>query len=95
VQTVRVLRGRATVIAVAHRLWSVRDADRIVVLEAGEIVESGTFAELSRGSGRFQQLLTHQDASVSISDEAEPAVQRVAEVGGPARAAALMEAGHD
>ena len=64
IETLRRIRGRATILAVAHRLWSVRDADEIVVLEAGRIVERGTFADLSTGSGRFQSLWDHQAATV-------------------------------
>jgi ABC-type multidrug transport system fused ATPase/permease subunit len=39
------MRGRTTLI-IAHRLSTVRDADRIVVLHEGRIVESGTQADL-------------------------------------------------
>jgi subfamily B ATP-binding cassette protein HlyB/CyaB len=37
-----------TVLIIAHRLSAVRDANRIVVVERGEIVESGSHAELLR-----------------------------------------------
>ena len=46
-----------TVICVAHRLQSVRDYDRIVVMDKGEIVEIGEPGELlAREGGRFQEL---------------------------------------
>jgi subfamily B ATP-binding cassette protein HlyB/CyaB len=52
----RICRGR-TVIVVAHRLSAVRNADRIVVLERGEIAEVGTQAELlSRPAGLYARL---------------------------------------
>jgi ATP-binding cassette subfamily B protein len=47
--------GRTTLV-VAHRLSTVRAADRIVVLEAGRAVEIGTHAELLKRSGRYAEL---------------------------------------
>jgi ATP-binding cassette subfamily C protein len=50
-----VLRGR-TVIAIAHRLQTAHDADRIAVMEAGELVELGTHDELVKASGVYGKL---------------------------------------
>lgn len=50
-----VLRGR-TVIAIAHRLQTAHDADRIAVMEAGELVELGTHDELVEAGGVYGQL---------------------------------------
>lgn len=52
-------RGR-TVITIAHRLSTIQDADRIVVLENGEIVESGTHDALLAAPGRYAQLWNRQ-----------------------------------
>jgi subfamily B ATP-binding cassette protein MsbA len=41
---------------VAHRLSTVRKADRVFVIEQGEIIESGTHEELMDLNGRFRQL---------------------------------------
>ncbi len=45
-----------TVISIAHRLSTVRHADRIVVLEAGRIVEQGNHDQLVAANGRYRQL---------------------------------------
>ena len=49
-----------TVITIAHRLSTVADADRIVVLENGEIVEEGTHADLLMRGGRYAGLWARQ-----------------------------------
>jgi subfamily B ATP-binding cassette protein MsbA len=52
------LRDRSTLI-IAHRLSTVRRADRVVVLEHGRIVEQGTHAELLESGGLFARLASH------------------------------------
>ncbi|WP_080831838.1 ABC transporter ATP-binding protein [Cohnella massiliensis] len=51
----RLLAGRTSIV-IAHRLSTIQRADRIVVLEAGAIVESGTHESLLRLNGRYRQL---------------------------------------
>ncbi len=62
----RLSEGRTT-IAIAHRLSTVRDADQIVVLDKGRIVEVGTYDELLARGGRFAELVAHDQPL-----EAEP-----------------------
>ncbi|PLK46117.1 ABC transporter ATP-binding protein [Emticicia sp. TH156] len=52
-------KGR-TVVVVAHRLSTVKNADQIVVLEKGEIVETGTHAELTQKHGKYFELVKNQ-----------------------------------
>jgi subfamily B ATP-binding cassette protein MsbA len=55
------VRNRTTFV-IAHRLSTVEQADRIVVLDAGKVVESGTHAELLAQDGRYAQLYRLQFA---------------------------------
>src|SRR5262249_40906361 len=54
-------RGEMTVLTITHRLSSARDADRIVLLERGEVVERGSFAELMAAQGRFAAMWQAQE----------------------------------
>jgi ABC-type multidrug transport system fused ATPase/permease subunit len=56
----RRLRSGRTTFVIAHRLSTIRSANQILVLEAGEIVESGTHAELLALNGRYRQLYDKQ-----------------------------------
>ncbi|MBA3896282.1 MAG: ABC transporter ATP-binding protein/permease [Sphingomonadaceae bacterium] len=53
--------GRTTIV-IAHRLSTIADADQIIVLEAGRIVERGTHAELLRRDGLYAEMWTRQAA---------------------------------
>ena len=52
----------ATRIVVAHRLSTIKNADRIYVLSRGEIVQTGTFEELAATAGLFRDLIARQVA---------------------------------
>ncbi|UQN28572.1 ABC transporter ATP-binding protein [Brachybacterium kimchii] len=52
-----------TRVIVAHRLSSIRAADRVVFLEDGRIVEDGTIADLLSAGGRFAEFCRQQDAA--------------------------------
>ena len=55
----KVLEGRTSFV-VAHRLSTVRTADKILVIHAGKIAEAGTHEQLLALKGRYYQLYTHQ-----------------------------------
>jgi len=63
----RLSEGRTT-IAIAHRLSTVRDADQIVVLDHGRIVESGRHDELIDARGRYATLVS-RDAQLAASGD--------------------------
>ncbi len=58
------LRQRSTIIVVAHRLMTVINADKILVIDGGRIVESGPPEELKRGSGLFAMMYEMQSLEV-------------------------------
>ncbi len=55
----RLMRGK-TVIAIAHRLSTIAAMDRLVIMDAGKIVEQGSHAELLRAGGLYAQLWARQ-----------------------------------
>jgi ATP-binding cassette subfamily B protein len=61
----RLTAGRTT-FAIAHRLSTLRNATRLIVLEKGEIVEMGTHAELMAKQGHFYKLAETQTAATQI-----------------------------
>ncbi len=55
----RLMRGR-TVIAIAHRLATLRSFDRVVMLKAGKIIEDGPPDRLMQGEGPYRDLVTQE-----------------------------------
>jgi ATP-binding cassette subfamily B protein len=65
----RLIAGRTT-FAIAHRLSTLRNANRIVVLKKGEIVEAGTHEELLAKEGEFHKLVTMQREMAAVAEVA-------------------------
>jgi len=84
-----------TVIAIAHRLSTIARMDRLIVLDAGRLVEQGTHEELLRLKGHYERLWRHQSGGFLARDvkpidtaedppgEALPEVPAAAVVGDP------------
>ena len=64
--------GNVTVWIVAHRLSTIRTANKILLLDAGRIVEAGTFEQLDRPGSRFRKLMSSQLAQ-TVEDTPEGA----------------------
>ena len=72
-QAINAARVDRTVILVAHRLTTLCDADRILVFEAGRLVEVGPYHELVKKGGLFTELVVSAERNHSPSPETSPA----------------------
>ena len=64
----RLMQGRTTLV-IAHRLSTIRDADQIVVLDRGQVVEQGNHQELLARQGLYAQLVSTQLVGATYEGE--------------------------
>jgi len=64
------LKGRVTILTIAHRLSMIAAADQVVALKAGRVVEVGGFAELSRRDGPLASLMRAEGKPHALADVA-------------------------
>ena len=64
-ETLESMRHRKTIVVVAHRLSTIQNADQIIVMENGRIVETGTLDSLTDSDGLFRQLFDLQIWQIS------------------------------
>jgi len=73
------MKGRTTFI-IAHRLSTIRRADRILIIENGQIAEQGTHHELLQQRGKYYSLYTQQfrrelEVQYGVAEKSEPVEQ--------------------
>ena len=68
------LKAGITTIAIAHRLSTLRDADKLAVIDEGECIEFGTYSELMEKQGAYYKLFKLQEEAlrfIGIGEDAE------------------------
>jgi len=66
-EAIEQLAGNKTLIIIAHRLSTIKKADLILVIENGQVVESGGHEDLVRAGGTYSRLVSLQDIHGSIA----------------------------
>ena len=67
-KALNLLKTNRTTIIIAHRLSTIRDADQIIVLNEGKMVEAGTHKELLKKTGLYRQLVSKQLSGSGLKD---------------------------
>lgn len=86
----QIAKGR-TVIIIAHRLSAIKQADRIITVERGEITEDGTHHDLMERNGRYASLYNKQMKAATVGDEDEGFEEQDVAVGEDSTVLALRE----
>ena len=82
-QAMAALRTDRTSFVIAHRLSTIRDADLILVMESGRIVEQGTHAELLAAEGAYQRLYTWRSSAVRLDGDEDTGADEQLAVASP------------
>ncbi len=64
-QIINGMKGHKTIIAIAHRLSTLKECDELILMEAGKILDTGTFEDLEKRQKSFARLLTLSNINVS------------------------------
>jgi ABC-type multidrug transport system fused ATPase/permease subunit len=59
-QNIEQLKGKYTIITIAHRLATIKNADRVYIFDKGAIIDSGTYEELLQHSAAFKKMISFQ-----------------------------------
>ena len=67
-EAIEQLKGKMTIIVIAHRLSTIRNADQVIVLDKGRVVQNGEFDQLAMEyDGMFSNLLGKQTESLVVN----------------------------
>ncbi|TRZ40603.1 ABC transporter ATP-binding protein [Niallia circulans] len=64
-ESIDLLKGKMTIIIIAHRLSTIRNADNVIVLEDGKVIQEGAYQRLSQSQGALRNLLNTQELALN------------------------------
>lgn len=76
-KALRVIRKNTTLVVIAHRLSTIVDADEVIVLHRGAIVEKGTHSHLLQQKGRYYQMYQLQQVGESLNARCDAEIEVV------------------
>lgn len=76
-KALRMIRQHTTLVVIAHRLSTIVDADQVVVLHRGAIVEQGKHSQLLQQKGRYYQMYQLQQVGESLNAHSDAEVEAI------------------